>query len=71
MLNYHFSGDEELKRNIKIVDLILTILVVTILIVVSSKTAANFLCFMLFLCFCFFEITFSCIIYLLMKHGLN
>lgn len=71
MLTYYFSADKELKRTLKIVDLVLTIAVAIILIIVSNRTTLDFMCFMLFLCFCFFEIIFSCIIYLLMKRGLN
>lgn len=71
MLIYYYSKDRELKHKITIIDAILTIGILLILIVVSEKTGKDFFCFMIFLTYCFFDITFSVVIYLLFKKGLN
>lgn len=71
MLIYHYSKDQELKRKITTIDAILTIEILPILIVVSEKTGKDFFCFMIFLAYCFFDITFSIVVYLLLKKGLN
>lgn len=71
MLIYYYSKDQELKRKITIIDIILTIGILLILIVASEKTGKDFFCFMIFLTYCFFNITFSIVIYLLLKKGLN
>lgn len=71
MYEYHYSKDKELKQKIITFDWALSGLILIILFVVSSKTGKDFVCFMIFLAYCFLDIVFSYIVYFLSKKGLN